>query len=246
MRRVRRATVADFVQLWVYLSSTPLFGLTATLVTYVGAQAFYERVGRAPWANPVLWSVVCIGAVLLISRTPYPTYFAGAQFVHVLLGPAVVALGWPLWQRRAQMRQRGLALVLAALAGGLAAGASAVAIAWAFDMPTEVLRSLAPKSVTAPVAMGIAERVGGVPALAAVFAVLTGMVGALSAKYLFDGLGIRDWAVRGFALGTAAHGIGAARALQVHPDAGAYAGIALGLQALLASVVTPLVVLWLL
>ena len=235
--------MADFVQLWVYLASTPLFGLTATLVTYVAAQAAYDRVDRAPWANPVLWSVVAIGVVLVATKTPYPTYFAGAQFVHVMLGPAVVALAWPLWQRRAELRRRALALNVAALAGGLAAGGSAVAMAWALGLPTDVLRSLAPKSVTAPVAMGIAERIGGVPALAAVFAVLTGMVGALSAKYLFDRLGIRDWAVRGFALGTASHGIGAARALQVDADAGAYAGIALGLQVLWASLLVPLAAL---
>ena len=234
--------MADFVQLWVYLSSTPLFGLTATIATYVLAQACYDRVGRAPWANPVLWSVLCIGCVLLATGTTYPSYFAGAQFVHVLLGPAVVALGWPLWLRRTELRSRGLALTLAALAGGLAAGGSAVAMAWAFGMPADIVKSLAPKSVTAPVAMGIAERLGGVPALAAVFAVLTGMVGALSAKLLFDALGVKDWAVRGFALGTTAHGIGAARALQVHPDAGAYAGIALGMQAVLASVLMPLLV----
>jgi putative effector of murein hydrolase len=232
--------MSDFVQLWVYLSSTPLFGLTATLATYVLAQGLYERVGRAPWANPVLWSVLAIGGVLLLTNTTYPSYFAGAQFVHVLLGPAVVALGWPLWLRRAELQRRGVALTLAALAGGLAAGGSAVALGWAFGLPLDVLKSLAPKSVTAPVAMGIAERLGGVPALAAVFAVLTGMVGALSAKFVFDRLGITDWAVRGFALGTTAHGIGAARALQVHPDAGAYAGIALGMQAVLASLLMPL------
>ena len=235
----------EFVRLWVYLSSTPLFGLTATLATYVVAHALYERVGRAPWANPVLWTVVGIGAVLVATDMPYPAYFAGAQFVHVLLGPAVVALGWPLWQRRAELRRRGVALTVAALAGGLAAGGSAVALAWAFGLPAEVLRSLAPKSVTAPVAMGIAERIGGIPALAAVFAVLTGMVGALSAKYLFDALQIRSWPVRGFAIGTAAHGIGAARALQVHADAGAYAGIALGLQVLLAALLLPLAFRWL-
>jgi predicted murein hydrolase (TIGR00659 family) len=231
----------EFVQLWVYLSSTPLFGLTATLVTYAAAQALYDRVGRAPWANPVLWSVLAIGVVLVVTRTPYPTYFAGAQFVHVLLGPAVVALAWPLWLRRAEVRRRGVALTLAALAGGLAAGGSAVALGWSLGMPADMLRSLAPKSVTAPVAMGIAERIGGVPALAAVFAVLTGIVGALSAKYLFNALKIDSWAVRGFALGTASHGIGAARALQVDADAGAYAGIALGLQVLLASLLTPFV-----
>lgn len=236
--------MAEFVHLWVYLSSTPLFGLTATIATYVLAQAAYERLGKAPWANPVLWSVVCIALVLLATGTPYPAFFAGAQFVHVLLGPAVVALGWPLWVRRAEVRRRGVALSMAALAGGLAAGGSAVLMAWAFGMPPDIIRSLAPKSVTAPVAMGIAQSLGGVAALAAVFAVLTGMVGALSARYLFDALGIRDWAVRGFALGTAAHGIGAARAVQVDSDAGAYAGIALGLQVVLASLLTPLLV-WL-
>ena len=235
----------DFVQLWVYLSTAPLFGLTATLVVYVAAAAFYDRVERAPWANPVLWSVIALGSLLLATGTPYPTYFAGAQFVHVLLGPAVVALAWPLWQRRRELRRRSVALLAAALVGGLAAGGSAVLLASLLDLPGEVVRSLASKSVTAPVAMGIAERIGGVPALAAVFAVLTGLVGALSAKYLFNGLGIASWAVRGFALGTTSHGIGAARALQVHDDAGAYAGIALGLQVLLASLMIPLLFRWL-
>lgn len=236
--------MAEFVQLWVYLSSTPLFGLTATLVTYVLAQAAYERTGMAPWANPVLWSVVAIGCVLLATGTPYPVYFAGAQFVHVLLGPAVVALAWPLWLRRGELRTRGAGLVAAALIGGAAAACSAIALAWAFELPGDVIRSLAPKSVTAPVAMGIAEQLGGIPALAAVFAVLTGMVGALSAKYLFALLGIHDWAVRGFALGTVSHGLGAARALQVNPDAGAYAGLALGMQVLLAAVLMPLAARW--
>jgi len=237
--------MTDFVQLWVYLASTPLFGLTATLVTYVIAAVVYERFGRAPWANPVLWSVVCIGGVLVVTGTSYPRYFAGAQFIHVLLGPAVVALAWPLWLRRSELRRRGAALTIAALVGGIAAAGSAVALGWAFDLPGDVLRSLAPKSVTAPVAMGIADRIGGVPALAAVFAVVTGMVGALSAKYLFGLLRIDEWAVRGFALGTVSHGIGAARALQVNADAGAYAGIALGLQVLLATLILPLAFHWL-
>ena len=95
-----------FVELWVYLSATPLFGLTATLVVYVLAQTVYARLGQAPWANPVLWTVVLLAGGLLITGVPYPTYFAGAQFIHFLLGPAVVALAWPLWQRREELRQR--------------------------------------------------------------------------------------------------------------------------------------------
>jgi len=237
--------MADFVQLWVYLSATPLFGLTATLSVYLAAHAAYRRLDHAPWANPVLWTAVVLASLLLATATPYPSYFSGAQFIHFLLGPAVVALGWPLWQRRAQLRQRGPALLAAALSGGAAASASAVAIGWALGLPADVLASLAPKSTTAPVAMGIAEQLGGIPALAAVLAVLTGLVGAISGKYLFDLLRIRRPLVRGFALGTASHGIGAARAMQVHPDAGAYAGLALGLQAVLAALLIPLLASWL-
>jgi predicted murein hydrolase (TIGR00659 family) len=234
-----------FVELWVYLSATPLFGLTATLGVYVLAQAAYARLQQAPWANPVLWTVVVIASGLLATGVSYPTYFAGAQFIHFLLGPAVVALAWPLWERRVALRQRWRALLLAALAGGVAASGSALALGWAVGLPADVVLSLAPKSVTAPVAMGIADKIGGIPALAAVFAVITGMVGALSGKYLFDALQIptspAGWMARGFALGTAAHGIGAARALQVNADAGADAGLALGLQVVLASLLIPLV-----
>ena len=235
----------SFVQLWIYLSATPLFGLTATLVVYLLAQAVYSRLDNAPWANPVLWSVVAIASALLATNVSYPSYFSGAQFIHFLLGPAVVALAWPLWLRRAELRSRFGRLLLAALLGGAAASGSALALGWLVGLPHDVVLSLAPKSVTAPVAMGIAEKIGGIPALSAVFAVLTGMVGALSGKYLFDALRIgktpAGWAARGFALGTAAHGIGAARALHVNADAGAYAGLALGLQVVLAALLMPLV-----
>lgn len=235
----------DFVQLWVYLSSAPLFGLTATLAVYVVAHGLYVRSGQAPWANPVLWSVVVLGTTLMLTKVPYPTYFAGAQFIHFLLGPAVVALGFPLWDRREELARNWGRLLIAALAGGATAAIVAVLAGWAMGLTGEVLRSLAPKSVTAPVAMGVAEKIGGVPALAAVFAVLAGLVGALSAKALFRILGVgtsdADWIARGFGLGTVSHGIGAARALQVNADAGAYASLALSLQVLLAALLIPLV-----
>ena len=148
--------MADFVQLWVYLSTTPLFGLTATLLAYLLAQAVYQHLDQAPWANPVLWTVVVLAVLLSVSHTPYPSYFSGAQFIHFLLGPAVVALAWPLWQRRDQLREQIGPLLSASLAGGAAASLSAVAIGWMLGLPADLLRSLAPKSVTAPVAMGIA------------------------------------------------------------------------------------------
>lgn len=239
----------EFVELWVYLSATPLFGLTLTLVVYLLACAVYARCGHAPWANPVLWSVAVLAWLLTKAEVPYPTYFSGAQFIHFLLGPAVVALGWPMWQRRAVLWRQGWRLVGASIIGGAAASLSAVGLAWWMGLPAELLLSLVPKSMTAPVAMGVAESVGGIPALAAVISVITGMVGALSAKYIFEAMRLprtpSGWPVRGYALGTAAHGIGAARALQVNADAGAFAGVALGMQVILASTLIPLIFRWL-
>lgn len=234
-----------FVELWVYLTSTPLFGLTATLVVYLLASRAYAALGQPPWANPVLWSVLVLTAGLLASGVAYPAYFSGAQFIHFLLGPAVVALAWPLWQRRAQVRRNWSRLLAAALIGGVAASGSGVLLGWALGLPHDVILSLVPKSVTAPVAMGISERIGGVPALSAAFTLIAGLTGALSAKYLYALLRVpvtqAGWMARGFALGTASHGIGASRALQVDAEAGAYAGLALGLQVLLQSILIPLV-----
>ena len=232
----------EFVQLWVYLSSTPLFGLTATLAVYLLAQALYVRAGQAAWANPVLWSVVALAAGLTATGTAYPTYFSGAQFIHFLLGPAVVALAWPLWQRRAALRAHGARFVIAALAGGTAAAVSAVTLAWALGLPADVMLSLAPKSVTSPVAMGIAEKIGGIPSLTAVLVAATGIIGAASARSLFNAMRISDPTVRGFALGTAAHGIGTARAFQVSETMGAFAGLAMGLSALFSAAALPTVV----
>jgi putative effector of murein hydrolase len=142
------------------------------------------------------------------------------------------------------LRRHWHGLLAAAVVGGMAASGSALLLGWLVSLPHDVVLSLAPKSVTAPVAMGIADKIGGIPALAAVFAVITGMVGALSGKALFGWMKIptdeNGWMARGYALGTAAHGIGAARALQVNADAGAFAGLALGVQVVLASLLIPL------
>jgi len=233
-----------FVELWIYLSATPLFGLTATLMVYVLAQAVSTRFDQAAWANPVLWSVVVLACLLTLTGEDYQTYFSGAQFIHFLLGPAVVALAWPLWERRAALLLHWRALLLAALVGGTAASCSALVLGWALGLPHDVVLSLAPKSVTTPVAMGIADKIGGIPALTAVFTVITGMVGALSGNALMGWIKVpktaHGWMAHGFAFGTAAHGIGAACALQSDADAGAFAGLALGLQAVLASLLIPL------
>lgn len=234
----------NIAEIWVYLSATPLLGLTVTLLAYQGAYWLYERANFHPLLNPVAWSVALLVALLVTTGTPYATYFDGAQFVHFLLGPATVALAVPLYAQFGKLKRLALPLSVALLAGSLTAIASAVGIGWMFGASRETLLSLAPKSVTTPIAMGIAEKLGGLPTLTAVLVVSTGIIGAVSAKYVLNTLRVSDHAVRGFAVGTAAHGIGTARAFQVSEEAGAFAGLAMGLNGLATAILFPLLV-WL-
>jgi predicted murein hydrolase (TIGR00659 family) len=197
---------------------------------------------RHPLANPVLHAICVVGVVLAVTETPYRIYFEGAQFVHFLLGPATVALAVPLYENR-RVVVRALAPMLAALiVGSIVAMGSAILIAKALGAPEPVLIALAPKSVTAGVAMGIAQTLGADPALTAVLVILTGIIGAVIVTPLMNALGITDLRARGFAAGLASHGIGTARAFQVDAVAGTFAGIAMGLNALLTAVLVPVAV----
>lgn len=225
---------------WVYLAATPLAGLTLTLGAYVVGWWCYERTSMHPLVNPVLISVVLIIVVLTLTRTSYQTYFDGAQFVHFLLGPAIVGLAIPLAREWPNVRRLAWPITASLLVGSSVALISVVGVAWLLGASPVMLASLAPKSVTAPIAIGIAEKIGGLPALAAIFAIMTGILGAALGKYVLNACRITDWRARGFALGLAAHGIGTARAFQVNADAGAFAGLAFALHAMLAAILFPL------
>ena len=228
--------------LWVYLSQSPLLWLTVTLLVYAAVDAVSLATHRHPLANPVLHSIWIIGAFLLVTRTSYTTYFEGAQFVHFLLGPATVALAIPLYENWPAVKRSLIPMIAALLAGTVTAVVSAVGIAWALGASAESLVSIAPKSVTTPVAMGIAEKLGGIPSLTAVLVILTGITGAIIATPLLNALGLKDWRARGFAVGVAAHGLGTARAFQVNDLAGTFAGIGMALNALATAILVP--VLW--
>ena len=223
----------------------PLFWLTATLSAYRIAHALARAVGRHPLANTVLIAVALVAVLLKISATDYQTYFNGAQFVHFLLGPATVALAVPLYRNLALVRENLLPMAAALVVGALVAIVSAVVIAAALGAPRVVLISLAPKSVTAAVAMAVSERAGGLPSLTAALVILTGVIGAIVVTPMMNALRIRDFAARGFAAGIASHGIGTARAFTVDPLAGAFAGIVMGLNAVATPIMVPLILPWL-
>lgn len=231
--------MTDVAQIWSYLSQGPLLWLTATLAAYGIGDACFRAANRAPMVNPVLIAVVLLGALLWLTATPYATYFEGAQFVHFLLGPATVCLALPLADNLPRLRRALLPVIAALLAGSLTAMASALAIARAFGADAALLAALAPKSATAPVAIGIAEGMGGQPTLTAVLVILTGITGAIIATPLLNLLRLKDWRARGFAVGVASHGIGTARAFQVHPTAGAFAGLGMALNAVLTALLAP-------
>lgn len=234
--------MTDVATLWSYLSATPLLWLSATVVAYVAADALARRLGNPPWANPVLMSVCLIAPFLWYTQTEYGTYFEGAQFIHFLLGPATVALALPLVDNLETIRRSVIPIVLALGAGSVVAVCSAILLAKAFGLPTELILSLSPKSTTAPVALGVSEAIGGSPSLTAVLVILTGVIGAILVTPMMNLLRVRDWRARGFAVGVAAHGIGTARAFQVNETAGAYAGIGMALNALITSLIVPLIV----
>jgi predicted murein hydrolase (TIGR00659 family) len=235
----------ELTSIWVYLAASPLLGLTATLVAYQAASWLWRRTGMTPLLNPVLVAVAILVGILTATGTDYRTYFAGAQFVHFLLGPATVALAIPLYRQVRAVRRSAGAVAAALLAGSVTAAASAVGIAWALGGSRQILLSLAPKSVTTPIAMGISEAIGGEPSLTAVLVMLTGITGAVAGPWLLERLRVRDPRAQGLALGVASHGIGTARALHASEVAGAFAGLAMGLNGLATAVLVPLLLRWL-
>jgi predicted murein hydrolase (TIGR00659 family) len=226
-------------EIWVYLAASPLLHLTLTVAAYLLADFLYRKSGRKSLLNPVLLAVLMLVGLLTASATSYPTYFEGAQFVHFLLGPATVALAVPLYFNFWKLKRLWLPITVGLLAGAVTAALSAAAIAWLLDASPQTVLALAPKSVTAPVAMGITEKLGGPPSLTAILVVSTGILGAVMGPAVLDLVRVREPAVRGFAMGTTSHGIGTARAFQESEEAGAFSGLAMGLNALLSSLILP-------
>jgi predicted murein hydrolase (TIGR00659 family) len=235
----------ELQDIWVYLSTSPLLHLTLTLAAYVAGDWLYEKSGRLPLCNPVLLAVLMLVGLLWLTGTEYHAYFEGAQFVHFMLGPATVALAVPLYRQFSKVRQSAVAIVVSLLAGSITAIASVVLVAWALDAAPQTLVSMAPKSVTAPVAMGISEKLDGLPSLTAVMVIITGVLGATIGASVLRAARVRDDRARGFALGITSHGIGTARALQMSEVAGAFSALAMGLNALATALLLPLLYRWL-
>lgn len=234
-------TTASPFDLWVYLAASPLLWLTLTVGVFVAAQRVAKASRYHPLVNPVLISIVVVVLVLALTGTSYDAYFDGAQFIHFVLGPATVALAVPLYRARKLVRAKALPILAALAVGAPFAIGSATIIAFLLDASREIILALVPKSVTAGIAVGIAGEIGGEPALTAVLVIATGILGAVIVTPLMNALKITDYAARGFAAGLTSHGIGTARAYQVDPIAGSFAGLAMALNGVATAIIVPLV-----
>lgn len=224
---------------------SPLFGLFITLASYRFGQWIYGRSHSFPLFHPFLVASVPVVIILLWLEMPYEQYREQTRILEFLLGPATVALAWPLYRQVRTIRAVWGPVAVTTLVGAcLAAGISLALGVW-MDAPAAVLASIAPKSITTPIALEVVHFTGGYPSLAAGVVAITGIAGALMAPPVFRLLRITDDRVRGFTLGLVGHAIGTARAFEYSERAGAFAGLALGLTGTVTALLMPWIWPWL-
>ncbi|MCY1395827.1 Inner membrane protein YohK [compost metagenome] len=231
----------DWQGAWQAIVHHPLFCIGITLGAYQLALAAYERT-RWVFLQPVLVSMAAVIPVLLVAGIDYKEYSVSVSVLTVLLGPATVALAVPLFLNLKRIRQLFWPTMVTLLVAGLVATLAGFGLAWAFGVEHTLLMSLAPKSVTSPIAMLVASQIGGVAALAAVFVLITGVLGAILGPELLRRIGVHHPAAQGMALGMTAHAVGTARALQESEECGAFAALAMSLMGVATAVLLPLAV----
>jgi predicted murein hydrolase (TIGR00659 family) len=227
---------------WDWLTASPLFGLTLTLVAYAVGRWVHRRTGNAV-LQPVLVAIVLIGAVLLVTDVPYHDYLAGGSFVSFWLGPATVALALPLHHEWHLVRRAALPVLTGIVAGAVVSIGSAVLVTDLAGGTRTLQLTMAPKAATTPVSIAVSDQIGGIPALTAVLTILAGITGAVAGPWLLDRLRIRDPRARGIALGAVSHGIGTSRALHESRTEGAFSALSMALTALVTSVLVPVLLI---
>jgi predicted murein hydrolase (TIGR00659 family) len=223
-------------------ATRPVFLQAMTLLAYALGLAVQRLGGGSPLLNPTLIAISVLAGLLALLHVDYGTYFSASQAIHVLLGPAIVALAVPLFRHLALCRGRFLQLGLALLAGSIAATASSLILGKWLGLSQVTLISLAPRSATTAVSMEVSARIGGIPAVTAVLTILTGITAAVIGRYVLCAIRVDEPTARGFGMGLAGHGIATARAFQDGETTGAFAGLAMALNAVATSILTPIMV----
>jgi predicted murein hydrolase (TIGR00659 family) len=228
---------------WQALTHHPLFGVGITLGAYQLAVVAYEKT-RWVFLQPVLLSMLTVIGILLACGLTFNEYRDSVAAMTLFLGPATVALAVPLSINLRRIRQLFWPILITLLIAGVVATVLGVSLAWAFGAEQVMLMSMAPKSVTSPIAMLVANQIGGIAALAAVFVMITGIIGAIIGPSLLKRCGVHHPAALGMALGLTAHAVGTARALQEGDECGAFSALAMSLMGVVTAVLLPLAILF--
>ena len=233
-------------EIWLYLSHSAIFWLFFTLLAYQLGIWVYQKCHYNTFLSPFIVAVALILGVLCLSETSYENYFEGAQMIHLLLGPATVALAVPLFDYRRHIIKLFIPIVVGVSVGSITGIVSTLVLGGLLNISMQSSLSLAPKSVTTPIAMSIAQQIGGLPEFTAAVVAITGVVGALMAVPLLRLFKIKSDVAKGFAIGMAAHGMGTSRAFQISNKAGAFSGLAMGLSGIWTAFLAPYIAPWIL
>ena len=232
------------MELLTPVTGFPLFGVLITIAAFYAGQKLYLKSNRHPVLQPVVIGMVVVVGTVIVLQVPYETYYQSSYLLHAMLGPATVALAIPLFQNARRIRSLLLPILLTVLVGGTFTVLLAVGILWLLGADTATLLSMPTKSITTPIAMIVTEQIGGIPALSAMFVLLTGAIGAVIGIPMMNRMGIQDDGVKGFTMGLTAHALGTARALEESKECGAFSALAMSLTGVLTAVLLPLIMQW--
>lgn len=222
------------------LTATPLFAVGLTLAAYLAGSRLFQRLKRPSWLPAILIASLLLAGALALIGLPYTTYQQDATWLTVLLGPATVALGMPLYQQLPRIAELWRPLTICLPVAASLAAFYALAIAWLLGSSDTILASIAAKSVTAPIAIGITEQLGGTVALLLGALLVTGVITIPCVSLAARLLHINDERLIGFTLGLNGHAIGTVRAFEISPTAGAFASLGMSLTGIFTAVLLPL------
>ncbi|MCI9568468.1 MAG: LrgB family protein [Lachnospiraceae bacterium] len=216
------------------------FGMFLSIAAYLFGMWLKKKLG---WAvlNPLLSAVLLVIAFLKAAHISYADYNTGAQYISYLLTPATVCLAIPLYKQLGLLKKNFVAVALGITSGVAASAASIFVMALLFKLEHVHYVSLLPKSITTAIGMGVSEEAGGIVTLTVISIILTGIFGNIIADAWFAFTRIKSPLAKGLALGTAAHAIGTARALEMGEVEGAMSSLSIAVSGLLTVAVAPVV-----
>lgn len=216
------------------------FILTLVTGVYMASVWLFKKT-KIALLNPLLTSIFLLAAFLRVTQLPYETFAKGSRLISFLLGPSVVALGYLLYEEAERLKTNAVSILTSVFVGSFVGVASVILVARLFGADQTLILSLEPKSVTTPIAMSVSERAGGIASLTAVIVVAVGIFGALTGPFILKKLGIESRIAKGLALGSAAHGLGTARAVELGAVEGAVSGLAIGVMGVMTALLVPLI-----